>query len=242
MDDREHTEHLIATYQRRLRVLEVKQAQFGWEAPASVIMEIEEIQEKLGALRQRLGQPVLASVDLRELATETQRPPKYRGLMLLVGAGRVGEDPLRQSAGAALAYHFGDAPDTGLERCWLIPSGIDADNVSQPNDPNRAAIDVARELARRCAERGVQAGIWPVAEPFSAQATYDLVRWLFSHEVPAAGFAEHEVICDFTGGTKLMSAGMILACGTSRPMQYMVRKAGQESAPLSVRFASEDRQ
>jgi hypothetical protein len=242
MDDLEagggHTERLIATYRRRLDLLELQQARFGWRTDPGMIMEIEEIQATMAALRTRRGAP--APAGLRALAPQTERPPRHRGLMVLVGTGRAGVDPLSQSAGAAIAYHFREPSRAGLERCWLIPSGAEPPTDGQEGDQTHdAAIVVARALERRCAEQGVAARIWPVAEAFSIQDTYDLVQWLFAYDVPALGLAEHEVICDFTGGTKLMAAGMILACGARRPMQYMVRDPDSGAVPLRVGFAPE---
>ena len=235
-----HTERLIAAYQRRLDLLEVQQAGFGWRTDPGMIMEIEEIQTTMAALRTRRGVPAPAPAGLRALAPQTQRPPRQRGLMVLVGTGRAGADPLSQPAGAAIAYHFREASGAGLERCWLIPSSAAPPIDGQEGDQTRdAAIVVARALERRCAERGVAARIWPVAEALGVQDTYDLVQWLFAYDVPALGLAEHEVICDFTGGTKLMAAGMILACGARRPIQYMVRDPDSGTVPLRVAFAPE---
>ena len=52
-----------------------------------------------------------------------------------------------------------------------------------------------------------------------------------------ASLTEDQVIADFTGGVKPMSAGMILACGETRPMQYMYgRKEGIASVPRLIEF------
>jgi hypothetical protein len=60
--------------------------------------------------------------------------------------------------------------------------------------------------------------------------------------VPKASLSEREVIADFTGGVKPMSAGMILACGDRRPMQYMYgRKEGIASIPRIIEFAQRGR-
>ena len=52
-----------------------------------------------------------------------------------------------------------------------------------------------------------------------------------------------QVMADFTGGTKPMTAGMVLACGHDRPMQYTTGyKPGIASTPLLVQFQPAQRQ
>lgn len=238
MTESTHTERLITTYRRRLHLLEEQQAFYGMRTDPAVTMEIEEIQQRLVTLHQQHEQPVRHAPVLRSLVPEMEQPPKKRGLLVLVGTGRENTDPMSQSAGAAIQYHLASASAPGLEFCWLIPSGLEetpSEGMQQRRE--QAAVAVARALAAVCAAHRVTASIWPVVEAFSIQATHDLVQWLFTHQVTPAGLNEHEVICDFTGGTKLMSAGMILACGHRWPMQYMVRDQSHGSTPLFVRFA-----
>jgi hypothetical protein len=46
-----------------------------------------------------------------------------------------------------------------------------------------------------------------------------------------------EVIADITGATKPMTAGMVLACGRRRPMQYMAFQEHGPSLPLLLQLA-----
>ena len=237
--DRDHVEQLITTYRKRLNKLELQVAKFdSYNVPSHFLLEIDEIKESIVTLQAQQPVPDQGYATpnmLRDLATEMERPPKHPGLMVFVGPGRVNTDPKRQSAGAAIQYHLGE-----LKHCWLIV-GETSSKAEKPE--YRGAIDIARELAGLCKDNHVKAYIWPVAEPFSAQSTYELLHVLFATQVAKAQLAPHEVICDFTGGTKPMSAGMILACGDQRPMQYMTfTEHGKSSVPLLVRFAHEDNQ
>jgi uncharacterized membrane protein YuzA (DUF378 family) len=168
-------------------------------------------------LRQRKQQPPLV------LVPEDQRPPKHRGLILLVGTGRPGEASMDQSALTAIKHHLAGASGSGLEYCWLIPSSGE-----------RGSVPVALKLEQQCKDLGVkQTKIVKPVDFLSVQDTYDCVQDIYARDVRAAGLQEQDVIADFTGGTKPMSAGMILACGERRTMQYVQgRKAGTRENPV----------
>ncbi len=162
----------------------------------------------------------------RVLVPEDKQPKKHRGLIVLVGIGRPGEDPMQQSAGIAISYH-----QPVLQACWLIATAGET-----------GSLPIAQILADQCETAGVQPYIRTVADPFNVQESYELVERIYTQEVPKAGLAEDQVIADFTGGVKPMSAGMILACGDQHPMQYMTgRKGGIASIPISVEFAPRGR-
>lgn len=235
LDKATYTQQLIDTWERRLRLLEKQQAKLGIHTDPSVIMEIEDLAQTIADLRASSTLPP-APARLDALSDQAAPPAKYRGLVVLVGPGRAGVNPISQAAGAAIRHHLAEPGAAGLQHCWLLPSGVERFENDQAAT-QRDAVDVARELARDCAAHGVAVHIRPIGDPFSVQATYDMVEWLFAYDVPAAGLAEGDLICDFTGGTKLMSAGMILACGERRAMQSVVFGAGGGSAPLQVRFA-----
>jgi len=153
------------------------------------------------------------------LVPKDQRPDQYPGLIVLVGTGRPGEDPLTQSAGVAISHH-----QSALKTCWLIASAGE-----------RGSLPVAQDLQRAYDGENFETRIRTMADAFDVQESYDLVERIYSEEVPEAGLREEQVIADFTGGTKPMSAGMILACGETRPMQYTYgRKDGIASVPRRV--------
>lgn len=160
------------------------------------------------------------------LVPEDQRPEKYPGLIVLVGTGRPGEDPMKQSAGIAISYH-----QPILKTCWLIATGGE-----------KGSLPIAQILEDQCRVVGIEAHIRTLADPFSVQESYDLVERIYTEEVSAADLVEDQAIADFTGGVKPMSAGMILACGETRPMQYMYgRKEGIASVPRLVKFQRRSR-
>jgi hypothetical protein len=159
------------------------------------------------------------------LVPQNEQPTPHRGLILLVGTGRPGEDPMSQSAGQAIEYHIDDPALPKLEVCWLIATG--GENGSLP---------VAQQIQEICQRKQITAHIHTVGDPFDLQESYELVKQIYEQELPD-GLTEAEVMADFTGSTKPMSAGMILACGDRRAMQYMIgRKAGIATMPKLVKF------
>jgi hypothetical protein len=153
------------------------------------------------------------------LVPKEQRPDQHPGLIVLVGTGREGEDPMKQSAGVAIEHHR-----PALKVCWLIASRGE-----------KGSLPVAQELEEAYEAEGLEIRIRTVADAFDVQESYDRVERIYADEVPKAGLTEAQVIADFTGGTKPMSAGMILACGEERPMEYTYgRKDGIASMPRRV--------
>lgn len=170
--------------------------------------------------------------DRQKLVPKNEQPHKHQGLVLLVGTGRPGEDPMSQSAGQAIRHHLSDGSSPGLQYCWLIASGGE-----------KGSLPVAYQLQKFCRQNKVEVDIYTIHSLFSKQGvqeTYDLVRKIYEEEVPKVGLTPKQVICDFTGGVKTMTAGMVLACGDRYPMQYMQgRKEGVASLPMLLEFAPE---
>jgi hypothetical protein len=177
------------------------------------------------ALRRRAEPLVLVPRDAR--------PSRSPGLVALVGKGRPGEgfDPHEQAAARAIEYHLGDGEsEAALEVCWLIASSGAEGSVV-------AARAIRKAYESRCTIR-----VREVGNAFSVQDTYDVVQRIYNEEIyddehRAFGLSPDQVIADFTSGTAPMTAGMVLACGRYRPMQYTTgRKAGIAPTPLLVRF------
>jgi len=165
-----------------------------------------------------------------ELVPEEERPPRYPGLIVLVGIGRKNTRPEELSHNLAIEYHLSceEAGGEALRVCWLIAtSGV------------RGSVPVAREVRERYGDR-CQLHIRVLHDPFrDVQEAYRLVRRIYTEEAAEHGLAPEQIIADFTGGTKPMSAGMILACQDRWPMQYMFGREGEvASTPLLVRFQS----
>ena len=243
---------LLVIYSARLHEQLKKDALYGVSVDPSITLEIEQLTQQVAQLQdeiKQLEQSASSSVNLnnnqpnnlvraiiaglnqaQKLTQETpseDRPEKYRGLILLIGIGRPGEDPMNQSAGDAINYHLSlNKRDTGLEYCWLIAS--EGPEGSEP---------VAEKIKVACEKLAVRAKICLIGDPFDPQHTYDVVQRIYWKDVPEAGLRQEDVIADFTGGVKPMSVGMLLACGARRAMEYFTgRKKGVPSIPRIIRF------
>jgi len=185
----------------------------------------------------------------RYTLTLTLRPPQpHRGLILLLGPYRPFAPLAQPAVEQALALIRSDVPDhveAGLERlqlqrsslwpqiaairyhlqggglrdCWLIttPGGEAGDGPLG----SAATVDVVEAFVRRLP--GGQAvsfhtGAAYAAAPMAYDAIYQIVDRVFR----AAPYRPSHVIADITGGTKLMTLGITLAClSPGRKMEYM---------------------
>jgi len=170
----------------------------------------------LGVLYWALGQERRKWV----LVPREQRPPQFPGLIVLVGPGHAGTDPLQGSCGPAIEYHL-----PTLRMCWMIASEEGA----------RVAESLRSRYENRCPIEVVTIG-----RAFDIRETYRAVREIYLQKAKDKGLSPDQVIADFTGGTKMMSAGMVLACGDRWPMQYMSGMPGAQPLPILVRFQPED--
>jgi len=172
------------------------------------------------------------------LVPSDAQPGRMPGLIALVGRGRPGErlEIERQAAVQAIRYHLGtEEGDGALKVCWLIASSGE-----------KGSVTAAREIGELCAGTGCRVVIREVGNAFSVQEAYDAVQRIYEEidgaEYRELGIGPEQVICDFTSGTAPMTAGMVLACGQHRPMQYTVgrrARAGEPeiaSVPLLVQF------
>ncbi|MFQ6102121.1 MAG: hypothetical protein ACE5OS_12930 [Anaerolineae bacterium] len=171
---------------------------------------------------------VLGAGEPLELVPEEARPPRFPGLIVLVGPGRKGANRDELSHNAAIEYHLSQEEAGGepLRVCWLIATaGV------------TGSVPVARAVRQRYGDR-CELIIRELANPFDLEDAYELVRRIYAQEAVEHGLSPAQVIADFTGGTKPMSAGMVLACRDRWPMQYMT--GGREeiaSVPVFVRFS-----
>jgi hypothetical protein len=165
-----------------------------------------------------------------ELVPEEKRPPCFPGLIVLVGVGRKDVEPAKLSHNPAIEYHL-DCEEAGGEPvrvCWLVATG-----------GVEGSVPVAREVRKRYESRCDKMILRELNSAFDVQEAYRLIRRIYTEEATEHGLAPEQIIADFTGGTKPMSAGMILACQDRWPMQYMFGREGEiASTPLLVRFQS----
>lgn len=132
--------------------------------------------------------------------------PGYRGLIVLAsrGAGI-------SSAEAAIRHHHAAG---SLERCWIVTGGKDSATTAE------GLIDRLRKDGIPM-ERFQCIPLKNEAEADNPVAVYRVIDRLF-READAGGISEEHIIGDYTGGTKSMTAGMILACAPpQRHLQFM---------------------
>jgi hypothetical protein len=165
------------------------------------------------------------------LVPRDARPRRSPGLVVLVGKGRPGHklEFDKQAAAKAMDYHLGsdDGGDPALKVCWLVASSGEMGSVS-------IASEIRAAYESRC-----KVVIREVGNAFSVQDTYDVVQRIYNEEISRDEFQEFElspgsVLCDFTSGTAPMTAGMVLACGRYRPMQYTTGRPPKGGEPEIV--------
>lgn len=148
------------------------------------------------------------------------QPDGKRGLIILVSNA--------DHALHAIRYHY--ATKGTLRYVWLIPS-----NDAESERFGKGTGETAKTIKARCealpSENPDQNATGRPLEAFilsqgasagDAQDTYDLVNRVYRVDADRLGFEPGDVIADFTGGTKPMSVGMIMAClPTDRSLEYV---------------------
>ncbi|MGH9904126.1 MAG: hypothetical protein ACRD8U_00925 [Pyrinomonadaceae bacterium] len=141
---------------------------------------------------------------------EGEKPERKRGLILLVSR--------LESAMHAIEYHREDGSGP-LESVWLIPSnGRDQDKYGE------ASIAMAEQIRDQCKKLSANGGRLRVeihesgVSPGDAQDTFDHVNRIYRRGT----YKPSEIIADFTGGTKPMTVGMVMAClPRDRELEYV---------------------
>lgn len=144
------------------------------------------------------------------IAGGLEQPEGKKGLILLVS------NP--NSAMYAIEYHY--ITKGTLEAVWLIPS-----NNQKSSQFGSSTAPIAQDIEDRCKTLAQKQGrnlkviiIRNGVSPADAQDTFDTVNRIFRNE----SYQPDELIADFTGGTKPMSVGMIMACLPSkRQLEYV---------------------
>lgn len=146
----------------------------------------------------------------------------HQGLIVLASP-----EPGISSAEAAIRYHLSAG---ALEHCRLVTGG--------PGSETSAA-----SLIQKLVGEGVpMARFHPLpldpADADNPEAVYRRINQIYE-EAEEAGLREDEIIGDYTGGTKSMTAGMILACtAPRRHLQFMdAPSRGSSPTPWPSRSA-----
>ena len=141
--------------------------------------------------------------------TELQQPDGKQVLIVLVSRP--------ESAIFAINYHF--LTQGTLEQVWLIPS--DDSVVEIFGSSTRDRISKIREHCQgleKQAGRSLQVEVHAAGVcPADAQDTFDVVNRIYRR----SSYPPEAIIADFTGGTKPMAVGVIMAClPAGRELQY----------------------
>lgn len=147
-------------------------------------------------------------------------PEGKRGLILSVSRA--------ESAMHAIEYHY--RVQGKLEYVWLIPSGDQESEYFGPSSQREADVicQKCKDLEQATYEaNGVRRPLEVcdfrrLVSPADAQDTYEVVNRIYRVEAHRLGLDDSDVIVDFTGGTKPMSVGMIMAClPGERSLEYV---------------------
>lgn len=140
---------------------------------------------------------------------EREGPKRREGLIVMV--------TLAPTARKAIEYHL-----PVLKHLWLITTP----------EMRKAANELRTHVERQ----GGHGHVLELDQEYDANRCYALVRSVYEHGAIEAGLAPSDVIADMTGGTKPMTAGMVLACiDMNAALEHVPTKftgAGQPSIPL----------
>lgn len=157
---------------------------------------------------QRRGRRVRAAVDESRLA------PPHAGLIWLFGPGQFAHLLF------ALDHH---RKGGGATHCWLVMQDI---------TPVREAFN---QLSQQLLEQETTTQLHPFyIEQLDVQATYQAVRAIIEREAAEEGLQPDQIIADITGGTKPLTAGMVLAAlTTGGDLEYVESKRDSEGRVIS---------
>lgn len=134
-----------------------------------------------------------------------QNPLSKKGLIILVSR----EDHAMYS----INYHINQGK---LRWVWLLPS-----SNSEKDSFGGSSIDTATKIKENCTKLGIKAEIAQEVSPADAQDTFDAVRGIYRN-ASKLDLYPIDIGADFTGGTKPMTLGMIMAClPPERELQYV---------------------
>jgi hypothetical protein len=129
----------------------------------------------------------------------------HRGLIVLASPG-----PGISSAETAIRYHLATE---SLEHCWLVTGGTGSEQS--------AAGLIQKLVSEGVPMKRFHPTALAASEADNPHAVYRGINRIYE-EAKQVGLEEEEIIGDYTGGTKSMTAGMVLACvSPRRHLQFM---------------------
>lgn len=164
-------------------------------------------------------------------------PERHKSLIVFCSVGP------NISAEQAILFHYkglnSEHQDTVLEHCYLVTAG----------DASKKA---AKELVEKLVKEGFPPDIFKYIDKMSGddadnpEQVYKIIEEIYQ-SLPD-DLEESDVIADYTGGTKSMTAGMVLACALPhrklqvlKPRQYKNdgaadRTTGSDPRYIDIRF------
>jgi hypothetical protein len=167
-------------------------------------------------------------------STTTLQKKSYKGLIVFASKG---DNP---SAANAIREHINN-----LKKCWIITGDTNEIEGSKKNALSLTEI-FKEELKKKNDPNFFQIVEMPGEFAYDPAKVYEKIESIFA-DLPE-GITEKDVISDYTGGTKSMTAGMILSCALpSRDLQVLKpkvfksdgtadRNKGEESIGIDIHF------
>jgi hypothetical protein len=145
---------------------------------------------------------------------ESRLAPPHAGLIWLLGPGPV--DHLL----FALGHH---RKGGGAAHCWLVMKSH-----------MKSVQDAFQRVSDWVSEGGMEIQLHPLyIHELDAQQAYQAVQGIFSQGAAEAGLEPGQVIADITGGTKQLTAGMVLAAlTTGGALEYVESDRDAEGQPI----------
>lgn len=155
-----------------------------------------------------------------------------RGLIVLISQGHLDDIP----ATAAIRYHFrgekNDLPVPVLTHCWLVtsrrpPKEQESKSQGASNESVSSAWKNAQAL-KELYEGDVDMYIRTI-DPENPENIFQVIEQIYA-EAKQLDLEQKNLVADFTGGTKMMSVGLVLACTPEdRDLEYMQPRRFLES-------------
>ncbi|MBE3518902.1 MAG: hypothetical protein IMW97_01205 [Firmicutes bacterium] len=158
-----------------------------------------------------------ASLVVRSESGEKEATPR-KGLIAILSVGA------EASAEVAIKYH-----EKTLKHCWLLVG-----TSSQPQGPSQ----VFDAIRNKYQDTGIEFHKVDIRNPYDPAEVFRKVRDIYEEARTKYGLREHEIIADYTGGTKSMSIGLALAASLSanRDLEYVIprRQTAEETAVREI--------
>lgn len=90
-----------------------------------------------------------------------------------------------------------------------------------------------QELGRYLEDHAINAHEKKLERAYDAKSCYDVVRHIFEVDALEVGLSQADLIADMTGGTKPMTAGMVLACNDlNAALEHVPTQFSRDNQPI----------